>query len=92
MPLLIVVMLVQRQRWEITFYTIVVAAIVYTAIHDYTVVPREMLAAFPILLAPAGRLAKVKRQWLVWALIAVLAVAAGWYASYIPVDGGPGFP
>jgi hypothetical protein len=91
-PLLIIVMLVQRQRWEITFYTIVVAAIVYTAIHDYTVVPREMLAAFPILLAPAGWLAKVKQQWIVWALIAVLAVAAGWYASYIPVDGGPGFP
>jgi hypothetical protein len=91
-PLLIIAMLVQRQRWEITFYTIVVAAIVYTAIHDYTVVPREMLAAFPILLAPAGWLAKVKHQWIVWALIAVLAVAAGWYASYIPVDGGPGFP
>lgn len=91
-PILIIVMLVQRQRWEITFYTIVVAAIVYTAIHDYTVVPREMLAAFPILLAPAGWLAKVKRQWIVWAIVAVLAVAAGWYAGYIPVDGGPGFP
>jgi hypothetical protein len=91
-PILIIVMLVQRQRWEVTFYTIVVAAIVYTAIHDYTVVPREMLAAFPILLAPAGWLAKVKRQWIVWGLIAVLAVAAGWYAHFIPVDGGPGFP
>jgi len=91
-PILIIVMLVQRQRWEITFYTVVVAAIVYTAIHDYTVVPREMLAAFPILLAPAGWLAKVKHQWIVWALIAVLAVAAGWYAGYITVDGGAGFP
>ncbi|MBR7825199.1 hypothetical protein KDK95_02695 [Actinospica sp. MGRD01-02] len=91
-PLLIIVMLVQRQRWELTFYTIVVAAIVYTAIHDYTVVPREMLAAFPILLAPAGWLSKIKRQWIVWALIAVLAVAAGWYAHFITVDGGPGFP
>jgi hypothetical protein len=91
-PLLIIVMLVQRQRWQLTFYTIVVAAIVYTAIHDYTVVPREMLAAFPILLAPAGWLSKVKRQWIVWALIAVLAVAAGWYAHFITVDGGPGFP
>ena len=91
-PVLVIVMLVQRRRWEITFYTIVVAAIIYTAIHDYTVVPREMLAAFPILLAPAGWLAKVKRQWIVWALIAVLAVAAGWYAHFIPVDGGPGFP
>ena len=91
-PLLIIVMLVQRQRWELTFYTIVVAAIVYTAIHDYTVVPREMLAAFPILLAPAGWLARIKRQWIVWALIAVLAVAAGWSAHFITVDGGPGFP
>ena len=91
-PILIVVMLVQRQRWEVTFYTVVVAAIIYTAIHDYTVVPREMLAAFPILLAPAGWLAKVRHQWIVWALIAILAVAAGWYACYIPVDGGPGFP
>ena len=91
-PILIIVMLVQRQRWELTFYTIVVAAIIYTAIHDYTVVPREILAAFPILLAPAGWLAKVKPQWIVWLLIAILAVAAGWYACYIPVDGGPGFP
>jgi hypothetical protein len=91
-PILIIVMLVQRQRWEVSFYTIVVAAIVYTAIHDYTVVPREMLAAFPILLAPAGWLARVRRQWIVWVVLALLAVAAGWYAAYIPVDGGPGFP
>ena len=91
-PILIIVMLVQRQRWELTFYTIVVAAIIYTAIHDYSVVPREILAAFPILLAPAGWLAKVKHQWIVWLLIAILAVAAGWYACFIPVDGGAGFP
>jgi Dolichyl-phosphate-mannose-protein mannosyltransferase len=91
-PILIIVMLVQRQRWELTFYTIVVAAIIYTAIHDYSVVPREMLAAFPILLAPAGWLAKVKHQWIVWLLIAILAVAAGWYACFIPVDGGAGYP
>jgi hypothetical protein len=91
-PILIIVMLVQRQRWELTFYTIVVAAIIYTAIHDYSVVPREMLAAFPILLAPAGWLAKVRHQWIVWLLIAILAVAAGWYACFIPVDGGAGFP
>jgi hypothetical protein len=93
-PVLIAVMLVQRQRWEVSFYTIVVAALVYTAIHDYTVVPREMLAAFPILLAPAGWLARVPRQWVwvLWVSIALLAVAAGWYAHFIPVDGGPGFP
>jgi hypothetical protein len=91
-PILIIVMLVQRQRWELTFYTIVVAAIIYTAIHDYSVVPREILAAFPILLAPAGWLAKVKHQWIVWLLIAILAVAAGWYACFIPVDGGAGYP
>lgn len=91
-PLLIVVMLLQRTRWEVTCYTLIVAAIVYTAIHDYTVVPREMLAAFPVLLAPAGWLAKVRRQWFVWVLIALLAVAAGWYAHFITVDGGPGFP
>jgi hypothetical protein len=91
-PILVIVMLVQRQRWELTFYTIVVAAIIYTAIHDYSVVPREMLAAFPILIAPAGWLAKVKHQWIVWLLIAVLAVAAGWYACFIPVDGGAGYP
>lgn len=91
-PVLIIVMFVQRQRWEVILYTVVVSVIVYTAIHDYTVVPRELLAAFPIMLAPAGWLAKVKRQWIVWLLIAVLAVAAGWYAGYVTVDGGPGFP
>ena len=91
-PILLVVMLVQRTRWEVCCYTLIVAAIVYTAIHDYTVVPREMLAAFPILLAPAGWLAKVRPAWLVWALILVLAVAAGWYGHFITVDGGAGYP
>jgi hypothetical protein len=91
-PILIVVMLFQRQRWEIVCYTLVVAAIVYTAIHDYTVVPREMLAGFPVLLAPAGWLARVRRPWIVWLVIVVLAVAAGWYAHFITVDGGPGYP
>jgi hypothetical protein len=91
-PILVVVMLVQRQRWEVVCYTLVVTAIVYTAIHDYTVVPREMLAAFPVLLAPAGWLARVRRPWIVWLMIAVLAVAAGWYAHFITVDGGAGYP
>jgi hypothetical protein len=91
-PILIVVMLVQRQRWEVVCYTLVVVAIIYTAIHDYTVVPREMLAAFPVLLAPAGWLAKVRRPWVVWLLVAVLAVAAGWYGHFITVDGGAGYP
>lgn len=91
-PILIVVMLVQRTRWEVCCYTLIVAAIVYTAIHDYTVVPREMLAAFPILLAPAGRLAKVRPQWVVWVLIVLLAAAAGWYGHFITVDGGAGYP
>jgi hypothetical protein len=91
-PILIVVMLVQRQRWEVVCYTLIVVAIVYTAIHDYTVVPREMLAAFPVLIAPAGWLAKVRRRWVVWLVIAVLAVAAGWYGHFITVDGGAGFP
>jgi hypothetical protein len=91
-PILIVVMLVQRTRWEVCCYTLIVAAIVYTAIHDYTVVPREMLAAFPVLLAPAGRLAKVRPQWVVWVLIVLLAAAAGWYGHFITVDGGAGYP
>jgi hypothetical protein len=91
-PILIVVMLVQRQRWEVVCYTLIVAAIVYTAIHDYSVVPREMLAAFPVLLAPAGWLARVRRQWIVWLLILVLAVAVGWYGHFITVDGGAGYP
>lgn len=91
-PILIVVMLVQRTRWEVCCYTLIVAAIVYTAIHDYTVVPREMLAAFPLLLAPAGWLAKVRPRWLVWLLIVLLAAAAGWYGHFITVDGGAGYP
>jgi hypothetical protein len=45
-----------------------------------------------VLLAPAGWLARVRRQWIVWLLILVLALAAGWYAHFITVDGGAGFP
>ncbi|WP_034269396.1 hypothetical protein [Actinospica robiniae] len=91
-PILIIVMFVQRQAWQLLTYTCIVAVLIYAAIHDYSVVPREMLAVFPVLLAPAGWLASIRRRWVVWVLLAVLAVAAGWYAAYIPVDGGPGFP
>lgn len=91
-PVLIIVMFVQRQPWQLLTYTCVIAVLIYAAIHDYSVVPREMLAAFPVLLAPAGWLASIRRRWVVWVVLAVLAVAAGWYAAYIPVDGGPGFP
>jgi hypothetical protein len=91
-PILIIVMFVQRQRWQLLTYTCIVAVLIYAAIHDYSVVPREMLAAFPVLLAPAGWLASIRRRWVVWVVLALLAVAAGWYAAYIPVDGGPGFP
>jgi hypothetical protein len=91
-PILIIVMFRQRQPWQLLSYTCVVAVIVYTAIHDYSVVPREMLAAFPVLLAPAGWLASIRSRWAVWAVLGLLAVAAGWYAGYIPIDGGPGYP
>lgn len=91
-PILIIVMFVQRQPWQLLAYTCIVAVLIYAAIHDYSVVPREMLAAFPVLLAPAGWLASIRSRWVVWVVLAVLAVAAGWYAGYIPVDGGPGFP
>ncbi len=91
-PILILVMFLQRQPWQVLTYTCIVVVIIYTAIHDYSVVPREMLAAFPVLLAPAGWLASLRRQWVVWVVFAVLAVAAGWYAGFIPIDGGPGYP
>ncbi|MBR7834195.1 hypothetical protein KDL01_13050 [Actinospica durhamensis] len=91
-PFLILAMFLQRQPWQLLTYTCIVAVIIYTAIHDYSVVPREMLAAFPLLLAPAGWLASLRRRWVVWVVLGVLAVAAGWYAGYIPIDGGPGYP
>lgn len=87
-PVLIVLMIVRRMPWELTCYTALVALIVYTSIHDYTVVPREFLALFPILLPLAYGLAKVAWRAVVTVFLAVMAVAAGYYAYFIPVMRG----
>jgi hypothetical protein len=84
-PLLIVWMIVQRLPWEIVCYTLVVAVIVYTSIHVYPVVPREFLALFPVLLPVASKLAAVRRPAVLVLLFGVLALAAGYYACYVPV-------
>jgi hypothetical protein len=84
-PVMIVIMLVQRLPWELVCYTIVLAAIVYASIHVYPVVPREFLALFPILLPVASALAKVRRPGALPVILGVLALAAGYYACYVPV-------
>jgi hypothetical protein len=91
-PVLIVLLLMDRVPWQLSCYTIALAALVYASIHVYTVVPREFLALFPLLLPFASRLARVDRRVAVWVLLAVLAVAAGWYACYIPIDAGGAIP
>ncbi|HEU5332474.1 MAG TPA: hypothetical protein VFU73_06920 [Actinocrinis sp.] len=91
-PVLVVLLIMQRLRWELTFYTIVLAAVVYASIHVYTVVPREFLALFPLLLPPAIALAKARQRGSVYLMLGVLAVAAGWYACYIPINAGGAIP
>lgn len=91
-PVLIVLLIMQRLRWELTFYTIVLAAVVYASIHVYTVVPREFLALFPLLLPPAIALAKARQRGSVYLMLGFLAVAAGWYACYIPINAGGAIP
>jgi len=91
-PVLIVLLIMQRLRWELTFYTILLAAVVYASIHVYTVVPREFLALFPLLLPPAVALAEARRRGSVYLMLGVLAVAAGWYACYIPINAGGAIP
>ena len=91
-PVLIVLLLVDRVPWQLSFYTIFLAGIVYASIHVYTVVPREFLALFPLLLPFASRLSRIDRRVGIWLLLAVLAVAAGWYACYIPINAGGAIP
>jgi hypothetical protein len=91
-PVLIVLLLLQRVPWPLICYTIVLAALVYASIHVYTVVPREFLALFPLLLPVASALAKVERRASVYLVLATLAVAAGWYACYIPINAGGSIP
>jgi hypothetical protein len=91
-PVLIVLLILQRVPWPLICYTIIVAAIVYASIHVYTVVPREFLALFPLLLPIASALAKVQRRPAVYLALAALAVGAGWYACYIPINAGGSIP
>jgi len=91
-PVLIVLLILQRVPWPLICYTVVVAAIVYASIHVYTVVPREFLALFPLLLPIASALAKVRRRPAVYLAVAALAVGAGWYACYIPINAGGSIP
>ena len=91
-PVLIVLLILQRVPWPLLCYTIIVAAIVYASIHVYTVVPREFLALFPLLLPVASALAKVQRRPAVYLVLAALAVGAGWYACYIPINAGGSIP
>lgn len=91
-PVLIVLLVLQRLPWELTFYTIVLAAVVYASIHVYTAVPREFLALFPLLLPPAAALARTRQRGSVYLVLGALAVAAGWYACYIPINAGGAIP
>ncbi|HEU5355840.1 MAG TPA: hypothetical protein VFU65_15315 [Actinocrinis sp.] len=91
-PALIVLLIMQRVPWPLICYTVIVAAIVYASIHVYTVVPREFLALFPLLLPIASALAKVQRRPAVYLVLAALAVGAGWYACYIPINAGGSIP
>jgi Gpi18-like mannosyltransferase len=91
-PVLIVLLILQRVPWPLICYTVVLAALVYASIHVYTVVPREFLALFPLLLPVASALAKVERRAAVYVVLGTLAVAAGWYACYIPINAGGSIP
>ena len=91
-PVLIVLLILQRVPWPLICYTVVLAAIVYASIHVYTVVPREFLALFPLLLPIASALAKAQRRPAVYLVLAALAVGAGWYACYIPINAGGSIP
>jgi Dolichyl-phosphate-mannose-protein mannosyltransferase len=87
-PVLIALIIVRRLPWELICYTVMVAAIVYTSIHVYTVVPREFLALFPVLLPVAAALARVRSRAVLGGFLGIMAVAAGYYACFIPVMRG----
>jgi hypothetical protein len=91
-PVLVILLIMQRLPWELTFYTVVLAAVVYASIHVYTVVPREFLALFPLLLPVASALARVRQRSSVYLILGALAIAAGWYACYIPINAGGSIP
>lgn len=91
-PVLIAMLIIQRVPWPLWLYSVLVAAVVYTTIHDYTVIPREFLALFPVLLVPATALTRAERRSSPWLLLGLMAAAAGWYACFIPVFVGGSMP
>jgi hypothetical protein len=87
-PVLIAVQIRQRQPWEFVLYTVAAAGSVYGVVHLYTTSPRELLPLYPLLLPGATLLARVSDRRILIATFAILAVASGWYASYVPVMTG----
>jgi uncharacterized membrane protein len=55
-------------------------------------VPREFLALFPLLLPVASALARIRQRSSVYLILGALAIAAGWYACYIPINAGGSIP
>ena len=87
-PIMIIVQIRSRQPWQLIAYTLITCIVVYGTVHIYTTSPRELLSLFPLLLPPAVYLAKPERRVLAYSLLAVLAVASGWYAGYVTVMTG----
>lgn len=87
-PVLIGLQLRQRQPWQLVVYTLMITAMVYGDDHFYTTTPREVLPLFPLLLVPATALARIRGRVVPVGLL-LLAVAAGWYACYVPIMTGP---
>jgi hypothetical protein len=88
-PILLAVQARSRQPWVLKAYCLGLVVMVYGDDHFYTTTPRELLPLFPLLIPLARVLARMRRPVVPIVLIALLAVASGWYAGYIEVMSGP---
>jgi hypothetical protein len=87
-PVLIICQIVQRQPVPLIVYTLVLCVTTLGSVDIYTTDQRELLAAFPLLLPLATALARLRSRPVLIAIVALLAIASGWYAAYVPVMTG----
>lgn len=81
LPILIMLLLRQRQPMIMTVYTLASILLALTANQIYANVSRYLLPAFPLWIAAAWGMRRVTKPML-FTIFPVLAVASGWYAGY----------
>lgn len=76
-----------RTHWVLLVFAAVMAIGVLGSHAHFSTLPRHLLPAFPLLIAPAIALAQARTRYLA-VLLVTAALLAGWYGGWVPLSSG----